>query len=101
MSCCTETPMMPTKKEFLESKLKNFRAFLEPHCTTDPLKQRLASLQTIEDVMPYVLQVTAMSKAGQSELLVEQFCSEFGNINEEFRHKVRRYLEMFVTVLGS
>ena len=99
MSCCSETT---TKKEFLETKLKNFRTFLEPHCNTDLLKQRLSSLATIEDVMPYVLQVTAMSKAGQTELLVDQFCAEFGSsATEEFRHKVRRYLEMFVTVLGA
>lgn len=100
MNCCSETP--PTKKEFLETKLKNFRTFLGPYCETETLKQRLASLATLQDVIPYLIQATAMSKAGQSELLVEQFCAEFGPlVTEEFRTKVRRYLEMFITVLGA
>ena len=98
MSCCEQTP---TKKEFLESKLKNFRAFLEPHCGTELLKQRLASLQTLEDVMPFAIQATAMSKAGQGDALVSQFCAEFGEVSDEFRSRVGRYLALFVEVLGS
>jgi hypothetical protein len=93
MSCCETV----SRKDFMEQKLKNFRAFLEPHCTTEELKAYLAKFSDLDSVMPYLLQCVVLHKAGQLEATVDQFCTSLpGN---EVTAKVKRYLNMFVDVL--
>ncbi len=104
MSCC-ESATALSRKDFLESKLKNFRAFIEPHCTTDELKTKLAEFQDLDTVMPYLGQLLALVKVGGQEAIepaVASFLSSFpaaSQSDEKFTAKVRRYIEMFVEVL--
>ena len=99
MSCCSQM----TRKEFLEGKLQNFRAFLTPFCTTDKNKARLEGFKNLDSVMPYLLQAAALSKAGNGAeaAAVEAFCAEFPGADDAFRQKVARYLSMFSDVLTS
>jgi len=101
-SCCT-APQQPTKTEFLAAKLRNFRAFLEPHCGTDQLREAVKVYDSVEKVMPYLLQAVAATKAGQGPQVLQAFCEPFGAAGEDpaFRAKVQRYLDMFVAVLTT
>jgi hypothetical protein len=93
---------MPTKEQFLTAKLKNFRSFVEPYCQTPELQAHLRQFQSLEDVMPYLLQVAALVRAGQRQLVLDQFCSPFGDAADEpFRARVERYIQMFADVLTS
>lgn len=100
MNCCENI----TRKEFLVQKLTNFRMFLEPHCSTDELKEQLNQFQDIDTVMPYLLQCVALSRVGQLDAAFENFVSSFPaetQADEAFRAKLKRYLAMFVDVLTS
>jgi hypothetical protein len=92
-----------TRVKFLEEKLRNFRAFLEPHCGADvELKARLATYNDLDAVMPFLLQAVAAVKAGQREAVLSAFCDPFGPAADAaFRAKVQRYLDMFVEVLAT
>jgi hypothetical protein len=96
MSCC-----QPSRKAFLEEKLKNFRTFLEPHCGTEELKGRLKEFSEVDSVMPFMLQAVALKAAGQLDGAVAQFCDNFPNGDVAFRTKVGRYFHMFADVLTS
>ena len=102
MSCCAPTPLTATA--FLEQKLKNFRAFVEPHCTSPDMKAALTQYDSVDAVMPFLLKVLAAEKLGQSELLLDKFCEGF-SVEEAgrvaFRAKVKRYLDMFREVLST
>ena len=100
MSCCE--PM--NRKAFLESKLSNFRAFIEPHCSTDELKARLNEFKDLDSVMPYLLQCIALYNLGQLDTAVDGFIAAFpaaSQENQAFTTKLRRYLAMFVDVLTT
>ena len=99
MSCCQPTE----RKAFLEEKLKNFRVFLEPHCATDEHKAYLTKFKDLDSVMPYLLQCVVLSKAGQLEAAVDEFCHTLpaSTEREAVVAKVKRYLNMFVDVLTS
>jgi hypothetical protein len=100
MNCCSPI----SRKDFLDTKLANFRAFIEPHCTTGELKERYEEFKTLDAVMPYLLQCVVVSKAGQLDSAVEAFCAQFPaevSKDEAFRTKLRRYFAMFVEVLTS
>ena len=99
MSCCQPTE----RKAFLEEKLKNFRAYLEPHCTSDEHKAYLTKFKDIDSVMPYLLQCVVLSKAGQLDATVEEFCHTLPASAESSAvvAKVKRYMNMFVDVLTS
>ncbi len=88
---------------FLEEKLKNFRAYVAPHCDTKEKQQRLADFASVDAVMPYLLQAVALRQAGTLEQAVEGFTAEFVNVPEPeaFKSKVRRYIDMFCDVLTS
>ena len=101
MSCCDKTE---SKQEFLEQKLKNFRAFVEPYCLTELQKDTLAQYSSLEAVMPSLIKAIAAQRIGQSEALLNQFCAGFSMESEEavaFRAKVKRYFDMFVEVLTT
>ena len=102
MSCCEPA----NAKTFLEAKLKNFRAFLEPHCSTAELKAKLAEYKDLDTVMPYLSQLVALAKVGHDAAIntaVESFLAQLPALrdDEAFVSKLRRYMEMFVDVLTS
>ena len=97
MTCCSQL----TRKEFLETKLRNFKAYVEPFCISETTRARLNSFQDLDTVMPYLLQAVALSRAGQLDAAVDSFCAEFPEAPQEFRVKISRYLSMFVDVLTS
>ena len=99
MSCCQPTE----RKAFLEEKLKNFRTFLEPHCSTDEHKDYLVKFKDLDSVMQYLLQCVLLHKAGQLDATVEQFCQTLPASSESSAvvSKVKRYMNMFVDVLTS
>jgi cytochrome P450 len=93
-----------TTQGFLEQKLRNFRAFIEPHCATEQQKAKLKQYDSLDAVMPFLLQAVAAEKLGQTDALVAKFCDGF-QVDAEtlppFRAKVRRYLDMFREVLTT
>ena len=101
MGDCCQTP--PTKEAFLKEKLKNFRNFLEPHCGTPELKEKLAAYNSLEAVLPWIYQAVAIVRAGQTEAAVAKFCEAFGAAGQtdEFRTRIRRTLQMFADVLAG
>ena len=104
MSCCAPTDPQTTTA-FLEQKLKNFRAFVEPHCSTDEMKAMLSQYDSMVSVMPFLIKAITAEKLGQTELLLDKFCEGFTTIKPEelpaFRAKVKRYLEMFREVITT
>ena len=100
MSCCSET--RDTKHAFLTQKLSNFRALVQPLCTTDRQKAALETFQTVESVMPYLLQLLALKRLGPGgvEPLVNTFLAEFPGAPDEFKTKVGLYVDMFCDVLS-
>ena len=90
-----------TKAEFLSSKLKNFRAFVEPYCSTDEQRAALETYNSLESVMPLLLQAVAAQRVGQADAVVAKFCTEFPNADDAFRAKISRYLTMFCDVLTT
>ena len=99
MSCC-----QPTRKEFLETKLTNFRAFLEEHCFTDEERGIVASFSTVDSVMPYFLQAAALRAADAAKLeqSIASLESRFSKATDEaFKVKLRRYINMFCDVITS
>jgi hypothetical protein len=104
MSCCepAHSSPAPTKEAFLTTKVQNFRTFLAPHCRTPELQAVLERYKSLDDVMPYLVQVAALVKAGQTAMVVDQVCDPFGpSADEAFRARVRRYVEMFADVLTT
>ncbi len=100
MSCCEPQ----SRRDFLNSKLANFRAFVAPYCLTDELQQRLAEYKDMDTVMPVLLQAVAMKQVGQLESMIQTFCDAFpvpGEEREAFDTKVGRYITMFVEVFTS
>ena len=98
MSCCTEPK---TRAEFLTAKLKNFRAFVEPYCATAEQKEALQSYNSLDTVMPYLLQAVVAQRLGLAADVLDQFCAKFPASDEAFRLKVGRYLAMFCEVLST
>ena len=99
MSCC-----QPTRKEFLETKLANFRAFLEERCSTDEERGIVASFSTVDSVMPYLLQAAALRAADAAKLeqSIAALESRFSKAADEaFKVKLRRYINMFCDVITS
>jgi hypothetical protein len=101
MSCCDKPKEPLTKADFLKSKLQNFRAFVEPHCATDEQRAALKNYDTVEAVMPLLLQAVAAQRVGQSEAMLAKFCSTFPTADDAFKAKVARYLGMFCEVLTT
>jgi hypothetical protein len=104
MSCCepAHPSVAPTKEAFLTAKVQNFRLFLAPYCRTPEHQAVLERYTSLEDVMPYLLQVAGLVKAGQTDLVVNQVCEPFGtSADDAFRTRVRRYVEMFADVLTA
>ena len=102
-ACCNQSAPPPTKEEFLTQKLENFRAFLEPHCTTPDLQEKLKTYSSLKAVMPWLYQAAAVVRAGQIEAAVTKFCESFGNAGktDAFRTRIRRTLQMFADVMIS
>ena len=100
MSCCAAAPPT-TKAEFLTAKLKNFRGFVEPYCTTAEQTAALQSYNSLDTVMPLLLQAVAAQRLGLGNELVDQFCAKFPASDDAFRVKVGRYLAMFCDVLST
>ena len=99
MSCCIEPTL--TKAEFLSSKLKNFRAFVEPYCLTDQQRAALDTYKSLDSVMPFLLQAVAAQRVGQADAVVEMFCKEFPTADDAFKTKIGRYFSMFCDVLST
>jgi len=97
MSCCETL----SRRDFLEAKLSNFKAYLEPFCTTEELKSKLTEYSSLDTVMPFLTQAIALKHVGQLETSVQTFCDAFPGADEAFRTKVGRYMNMFVDVLTS
>ena len=103
-ACCSQPPTKaPTKEEFLAQKLENFRAFLEPHCTTPDLQEKIKTYSNLGAVMPWLYQAAAIVRAGQIEAAVAKFCEAFGDVGktEVFRTRIRRTLQMFADVISA
>ncbi len=102
MSCC-ENPKALTKADFIAQKLKNFREFLEPHCTSDEQKAALKTYSTVDAVAPLLLQAVAAQSMGAAaqEALLTKFCAEFPTADAAFKAKVGRYLSMFCDVMTT
>ena len=101
MSCC-----QPTRKEFLEGKLSNFRAFLTEHCSNDEERGVIASFSTVASVMPYLLQAAALRASdGTGKALEDSIATleaRFTKANDDaFKVKLRRYINMFCDVVTS
>ncbi len=101
MSCCSEPTNQKTKAMFLEEKLKNFKVFLEPYCSTAEAKSAIKTYDSLEAVMPFLLQAVAASRMSQTEALVTRFCEAFPTADDAFRVKVGRYFAMFCDVLTT
>lgn len=100
MSCCQPQ----SRREFLTTKLTNFRNYLETYCTTDELKARLTEFKDLDSVMPFLLQAVALKHVGQLEATVDTLCDAFPVASDDrgaFRKKIGRYMDMFVDVLTS
>lgn len=99
MSCCEAL----SRRDFLEQKIKNFRAFLEPHCSTEELKAHLSRFADLDSVMPYLLQCVVLHKAGQLAPIINTFCEKLPASPDldAVREKVHRYMCMFVDVLTT
>lgn len=87
----------------MTQKLRNFRAYLEPHCVTPDLKKNLETYNSLTAVMPWLYQAVAIVRAGQIEAAVNKFCDAFGDAGktDEFRTRIRRTLQMFADVMLS
>lgn len=101
-SCCDDKQ---TKREFLEEKLKNFKAFLEPYCSKDEHKKQLSSFQSLEEALPFMNQaamVRATSEA-QLDIQLDAYCSALLGAKDDkaFRVKVGRYVNMFCDLITS
>ena len=101
-SCCA-VPQL-SRAEFLQQKLTNFKAFVEPYCSEDKQKARLQEFSSLDAVMPFLLQALALKKAGALEPALEKFTQEFApfkdtNAEQAFKSKVLRYVDMFCDVL--
>ena len=100
MSCCEKTV---TRQTFLEEKLRNFKAFLTTHSSSEELKTALDKFDTLDSIMPFLLQAVAAHSLGKSDALLDKFCEPFAldaDALPPFRAKVQRYLDMFREVLG-
>ena len=101
MAACCETKSAPTRQEFLTTKLRNFRTFLEPYCVTEDLQAKLTVYDSLDAVMPWLLQGVAAVRLGQTEAVVSRFCEPFGAAaTDDFRTRVRRTIQMFADVLA-
>lgn len=103
MSCC-EVAVPQTTQVFLEQKLRNFRAFVEPHCVTEQQKASLKQYDSLDAVMPFLIKAVAAEKLGQTETVVAKFCEGFqldATALPPFRAKVLRYVTMFREVLTT
>jgi hypothetical protein len=99
MSCCSTT----TKEEFLQQKLKNFKAYLEPFHLTDEQRSQLNAMTTVNDALPFLLQVKALRATGGLNNMVDTYCHTVRGLSPEdlngLRAKVLRYMEMFCDLL--
>lgn len=102
-TCCNPAAKSLTKEEFIKQKLENFRAFLEPHCTTPDLQEKLKTYNSINSVLPWLYQAATIVRAGQIEPAVTKFCEAFGAVGqtEDFRTRIRRTLQMFADIMLS
>ena len=110
MECCsgvsasTAPKHSTSRAEFLTLKLSNFKAYLEPFCTTESLRAKLEQYASLEAAMPFMLQAVALRAAG-APLPVEPFVAEFSILEQKerqaFATKVERYFNMFCDVLTS
>jgi hypothetical protein len=97
MSCCQPT----TRRAFLETKLKNFRKFVEPLCLLDEHKAYFDKFNDVDSAMPYLLQCVALQKAGKLDAAVDSFFASLPACETAVVDKVKRYMAMFVEVLTS
>lgn len=97
MECCT-----PSKADFLEQKLKNFRAFLEPFVKTPEQKEKLVPYKDMNSVMPLLFQALALRKASPDSLqaTLDSMAREL-DMDAEAQKKLRRYMDMFCDVIIS
>ena len=99
MECCQAGV---SKAQFLEQKLKNFRAFLEPFIKTEDHRRRLEPYKDLNTVMPLLLQATAIRKASPETLdATLATMSEELQLGDEDANKLRRYMNMFCDVIIS
>ena len=101
-SCCADP--QPSRAQFLQQKLNNFRAFVEPFCTDDKHRTRMQEFSSLDAVMPFLLQALALKKAGALEPALEKLTQEFAPFKDTeaevaFKSKVHRYVAMFCDVL--
>jgi hypothetical protein len=97
MSCCQQS-----RKDFLTTKLGNFKAYLEAHCGTEEEKTALASFASVDAVMPYLLQAVALQRAGKLDEATAALVTHFTkDADAAFHTKVGRYITMFCEVLTS
>ena len=81
--------------EFLESKLKNFRSFLEP-LLRDEFKETLTQFKTLDDVMTHPLSLTVLAKSDSLNVAVDKLCEGITEPTTEVKAKILRYFQCFV-----
>jgi len=95
-ACCSTL----SRAQFLEQKLKNFRAFVSPLCLTDDQKARLTEYDSVESVMPFLLQLVALKRSGTLAATLDSFAEDLKG-DAAWRAKLGRYADMFCDVLTS
>ena len=86
---------------FLESKLRNFRAFLLAKGRPDmPQLEAIQQFDSVEDVMPYLNQLVVMNKAGLLDNAVAGICERLELVGDDWA-RVRAYLDCFVDCLTA
>ena len=95
-ACCSAL----SRAQFLEQKLKNFRDFVSPLCVTEEQKGRLTEYDSLDRVMPFLLQLVALRKSGALASTLDSFAEDLKG-DDAWRVKLGRYADMFCDVLTS
>lgn len=77
-------------------KLTNFRAYLQPHLKSPEHAEWLSKFSTLEEVMPYLLQLKALQAVGKVDEAVRKLQEELEIADPAVVAKIKLYLECFV-----
>ena len=85
-----------TKEALLVQKLQNFRTYLEPLMSHPDHLEKLNHFRTLEQVLPYLVQLKAVCAAGGLNAAATNFCNELAISDPAVVKKIKLYLGCFV-----
>ena len=100
-ACCE---VATDREAFLQQKLKNFKAYVEPFCSPEGKAQLHLLSGSLDDLMPFVLKAKACALSLGQEALdkqIDALCETMtkGTVTPAFREKVGRYVAMFCELM--